>query len=70
MLDTKLTWDLHIRNTIEKARQRFYELRQDTFKATYLPDIHLTDLAVDERNMELGNYYTHKQNTSTPKQNT
>ena len=25
-LDTKLTWVLHIRNTLQKARQRFHEL--------------------------------------------
>ena len=25
--DSKLTWDLHIRYTVQKARQRLYELR-------------------------------------------
>ena len=65
--------DLHIRQTVQKARQRFYELKNilrsqsKTLKTTDLLVIHET---IRLCNMELGIKYTHKQYSSIAKQNT
>jgi hypothetical protein len=44
-LDTKLTWGIHIKNTVQKARQQFYELRhllrRESKTPTHLKKTHL-----------------------------
>jgi hypothetical protein len=42
-LDSKLTWDLHIRNIVQKARQQFYKLRHILHRQSKTP-IHLKRL--------------------------
>jgi hypothetical protein len=40
-LDSKLTWDLQIRNTVQKARQRLYELRHILHRQSKTPILQL-----------------------------